>query len=154
MRTAILSHQLDKLGLSKKEDLTKELHPNRIKKDHEQFALIIEFIYGCMDPFSVEDPRSLVNIVTGKRASPETTQFLLNVNEIGKRAYEDFIERCHGNGDAFNQRITRQKIHTFASEGLKAKTRVAGKVKEVRMERDLMGKLLGIALENKVCKIK
>jgi len=86
-----------------------------MRQDQQQLSSIMEFIYGCIHPFKVEESRLLVKIVTGKRASPETTRFLLNVNDTGKQSYENFIERLHADPAAFNQCITKQKIHTFAS---------------------------------------
>ena len=46
----------------------------------------------------------------------------------------------------FEDAITRNKLSTFASEGVKLKTKNNNKISEVRMERNLYGRLLCIAL--------
>ena len=116
---------------------------------------IMEYIKNCKNPFTEEDEGSdvdhLYNICSGKAASKETTDFLLNVRENGNDARNQFIERCIEDPASFEKPIKKQKIFSFSSEGVKTKRiRGDGKIQEVKMERDLMGRILAIALENKV----
>lgn len=62
----------------------------------------------------------------------------------------DFIQRCRDDPAAFEQSIKRQKIHTFAEEGKITKITTKGAISEIKMERDLMGKLLLISLKDKL----
>jgi hypothetical protein len=75
---------------------------------------------------------------------------LLNVREIGKKAMNDYIKCCHEDPLSFELPITRQKILTFANDGIKIKRSCKGTIKETRMERDMLGKLLMISLNQKL----
>jgi hypothetical protein len=114
------------------------------------FDSVIEFRENCINPFS-SDAQDLVIISTGKVASEETTRFLLNVMSNGEKMRDEFIQNCCNDPESFERPIPRQKLHTFASEGVRIKkTRIDRKVQELRMERDLFGRILAIALEEKV----
>ena len=52
----------------------------------------------------------LVNIDTGKGASPETTDFLLNVVEKGKSKKESFIKEVNEHPSRFEDAITKQIV--------------------------------------------
>jgi hypothetical protein len=73
----------------------------------------------------------------------------LNIRESGKQARNDFIQRCRDDPAAFEQPIKRKKINTFAKEGKITKRTTKGVIEEIKMERDLMGKLLLISLKDK-----
>lgn len=86
-----------------------------------------------------------------KAASSETYNFLLNVRDTGESLRNQFIQRYVDDPAAFEKPIPRQKLQTFSSEGVKVKKKNAGdKVEEIKMECDLMGRILAIALDNKV----
>jgi hypothetical protein len=73
----------------------------------------------------------------------------LKIRESGKQARNDFIQRCRDDPAAFEQPIKRKKINTFAKEGKITKRTTKGVIEEIKMERDLMGKLLLISLKDK-----
>ena len=155
VRLGLITTLLDHLGLIRKEDVSKETYPHRVKKDNVFFNDITEYIKNCKNPFTQQEEGSdgghLFNICSGKAASKETTNFLLNVRENGNSARDKFIASCIKDPASFEKPITKQKIFTFASESIKNKRNMAdGKVHEVKMQRDLIGRILGIALENKV----
>jgi hypothetical protein len=140
---------LNDLGLHRKEDIAREAHPSRIRKDMKQLKELTDFLTSCKNPFSDEN-EPLFNISTGKAASNETQKFLLNVREIGEKAMNDYIERCHEDPLSFELPIRRQKISTFANDGKKIKRSCQGIIKEIKMERDMLGKLLMISLNHKL----
>ena len=113
---------------------------------------MINFIRNSLNPFTLEASElPLVNISTGKAASDLTSEFLINVQSIGNKSRDKFIDECVESPYRFEKPITRVKVYTFASDGAKyKKSRADGKVVELKMERDLMGRFLCIALENKV----
>lgn len=113
------------------------------------------FISDCQSPFSSEcRSQNLVNIASGNEASMETRNFLLNVTEIGHQAATEFVERCLSDPKLFNEPISRQKVSTFALEGARVKkTRVDGKVQEIRMDRNMFGRLLMISLTDRTVSI-
>ena len=105
-----------------------------------------------MNPFSSEqDQECLCNIGSGKVASNKTKEFLLNVANIGKETQDQFIKECSKNSNRFENEATRRtKMDTFATEGAKRIVKSNGKLKEVKMERDLFGKILCLALQQKI----
>lgn len=151
MRVAVASKVFDHLGLNRRDEIAKEALPSQMKKNQKHLMDLKTFLKNCRDPFKPSESTTLVNIASGKEASLETSRFLLNVPENGKRAYCDFVEGCIIEPSRFYNPIPRQKLFTFASEGLKVKRkRTDGKIQEVRMERDLFGRLIILALQEKV----
>ena len=140
---------LHDLELHRKEDIAREAHPGRIRKDIKQLKDLTDFLTSFKNPFS-EKKEPLFNISTGKAASNETQKFLLNEREIGKKTMNDYIERCHEDRLSYELPIRRQKISTFANDGIKIKRSCKGIIKEIKMERDLFGKLLMISLNPKL----
>ena len=139
------------LNLTKKEDASRDLKPNRIKKYGEHLETLILTITETMNQFSLDfNKETLFNIGSGKAASKEATSFLLHVTDIRKRACEGFIEECKNNPGRFEERIKRQKIHSFAKEGANFKLTTKNKIMEVKMERDLFGSILRLALQQKI----
>lgn len=149
LRTEISSDILNYLGLTSKEDVSREVNPSCIRRDMRQLMDVMACIVSCSNPFENEST-SLHNISTGKTASPVTQYFLTNVMEIGRKAMDDFIQRCVADSAAFEKPIQKQKIHTFAEEGIKINRRVNGKIQEVKMERDMFGRLLMLSMKNKI----
>ena len=75
---------LHDLELHRKEDIAREAHPCRFRKDIKQLKDLTDFLTSFKNPFSeIKEP--LFNISTGKAASNETQKFLLNEREIGKK---------------------------------------------------------------------
>ena len=72
---------------------------------------------------------------------------MLNVPEKGTLKKEYFIKEVNERPARFEEAITWTKLQTFANEGVKSKKKSNNKVTEVRMERNLYGRLLCIALE-------
>ena len=82
--------------------------------------------------------------------SAEAVLFFLHVTNIGNRAREEFIEVCTSNPRRFEDRISKQKIHSFAKEGASFKLTNQNKIMEVKVERDLFGSILFLALLRKI----
>ena len=88
-----------------------------------------------MNPFSLDlNKETLFNIVSGKAASKEATSFLLNVINIGNRAREEFIEQRKSSPRTFEERIKKQKVHSFAKEGVNFKLTNKNKIMELKVE--------------------
>ena len=122
LRISVVSHLLDNLDLNKKEDVTSDLKPCKMKKNAETLKNLHEQIEECINPFDRNLEKSiLVNIDTGKGANPETAEFLMNVREIGKSKRESFIKEVNERPPRFEEPITRLKLKTFANEGVKTK---------------------------------
>ena len=89
IRTEIISNLKDDLNLSSKDDISKELKQSWIEKDNSDLLKLIDTVKGTMNPFDFNlDKNTLYNIGTGKGASTETSDFVLNYKKIGKTAKE------------------------------------------------------------------
>ena len=63
----IISHLFEELNLTKKEDVSRDLKPNRIKKYGEHLETLILTITETMNPFSLDfNKEFLFNIGSGK----------------------------------------------------------------------------------------
>ena len=105
-----------------------------------------------MNPFSEDekDKSLLYNIASGKAAAASTTEFLINVDATGERRQNTFIDECCERPTRFEERIMREKLTTFASEGATTNKKCGNKEVQLKMERNLFVKILQIALERKV----
>ena len=73
----------EELELSRKEDVSEELKPHRIKQNAADVDKVLQATSDTMNHFSPEiDKDHLYNIVTGKAADEETSSYLLRVEEI------------------------------------------------------------------------
>lgn len=107
----------------------------------------VEDCKSCQNSFT-ENDTDLINLSTGKACSAAKKHFLLNVTEKGESLRAEFIQRCVDNPVSFIKPITRQKVMNFSAEGAKVKKKGAdGNIQQARMERDIMGRILAIALE-------
>ena len=152
IRTEIISNLNDDLNLSSKDDISKELKQSRIEKDKSDLLKLIDTAKGTMNPFNFNlDKNTLYNIGTGKGASTETSDFLLNYKKIGETAKEQFIQEVISSLERFEQPIKRQKVRTFASDlGVKKLTSKDNKIKAVTMMKDLFGSILCMSIERDI----
>ncbi|XP_072754742.1 uncharacterized protein [Anoplolepis gracilipes] len=152
MRTKIISRLFEELKITSSNDTVRELENPRIEKDKKALENIIIKIKENLNPFdNTIECEYLYNISTGRVVSNNTASFLLNANTLGKTKKNIFIEECNIDSSRFEQTIPRDTIHNFAAECIK-KTLISkdGKTKVLKMERDIVGRLLAIALEKKV----
>ena len=67
LRTSIISHLFESVGISKLKDLSDDLKRSQIKKNSEDVQQIITAIEGTMVPFSADlDNNELFNISSGR----------------------------------------------------------------------------------------
>ena len=85
LRTTIISNVFEDLVMTKKEDVSNNLRPHRIRNDHAVLNKVIVMIQETMNPFDVNlDPDKLYNIGTGLAAMDSTQNVLLNVFKNGE----------------------------------------------------------------------
>lgn len=153
MRTKILSTIKENIGLTKKDDTSHSLQTSKIKKDKKNLDSIIKAIKDMMNPFDdTIDKDILFNISTGKAASEEVADFLLNIKTAGNEQKLNFILECASTSARFDKPIKRNKICNFASQCTTKVLMTKDKNKKVllKMERDIFGRLLGISLSKKI----
>ena len=104
-----------------------------------------------MNPFSESiDKKSLFNIGLGKAALIQTAVFLLSIAEKGCVNHDKFIQECIDQPKRFEDKITRNKVLKFASEGKRYRLRSDNKVASVQMVGDLFGSILFLSLQHKI----
>ena len=152
MRTAVTSYLYEDLNLTKKEAITESLKASNINKDNLAVKEIKSMIENSLNPFKKDaDPDRLFNICTGKSCKKGTEDFLLNVESIGNEARKSFIQECVENPNRFEERIKKNKIHSFAAGSGKRKIRGAeGKIIEETFVRYLFGSILCLSMQQKI----
>ncbi|GFV00209.1 hypothetical protein TNCV_3322601 [Trichonephila clavipes] len=150
IRAAIISHVLDVYGLKQLQDVSADFQPNRIKIYGNQIADFIEIFEKNINPFDESlDKDSLYNIATAKPVPENVVNFLLNIEKNGEDLQKQFITECAEDQDRFDKPI--KKIKCLILLVLQRRKIILGnKVIELRMQRDLFGRLLGISMTNKV----
>ncbi|CAG5017443.1 unnamed protein product [Parnassius apollo] len=105
-----------------------------------------------MNPFSKDiDTDSLYNISTGKAASMNVANWLLNIKPLGLEQKFNFFSECFEDSKRFVRPIKRDKIYNFASDCVKRSVKsTVGDKTIIKMERDIFGRLLEIAIDQKV----
>ena len=77
-------------------------------------------------------------------------QPLLSIAEKGCVNHDKFIQECIDQPKRFEDKITRNKVLKFASEGKRYRLRSDNKVASVQMVRDLFGSILFLSLQHKI----
>ena len=147
LRTTLTSHLFGYCGITNKDDLATENHPSRIRKDHAQMENLLSAIKSSKNPF-IDCEDALYNISSGKATTNEVRDFLLSTFVQGKVLYEQFVQNVIDDPANFEKPIKKQKILNFASMAAKVKRVRNQKVEVVKMERNLMGRLLILSIEN------
>ena len=112
LRTAIISDVYEELGMTKKDDLTKDLKTYKVKKDSADFQKVRTMIRDTMNPFDNNIGQEyLFNLGTGKAASKETETFLLNMESIGEEERKRFVSECIENEEMKSQLRDKRLEH-------------------------------------------
>ena len=97
------------------------IKPNRIKKANASVGQVLHVLTEMVNPFEMTGESPLFNIATGKSVVSETENFLLNINVIGDRERNKFIDECRERPERYEERIKRQKLSTFTTKAGKKK---------------------------------
>lgn len=117
IRSTIITHVLEEIGINKKQDISAELQPSNIKKSCEQLEKFVKSFDQYINPFSPQlPPNQLFNISSGKAASTQVEDFLLNVEKIGDDLRKAFISECSLDINRFDKPIKKIPIHNFSSQ--------------------------------------
>ena len=138
LRTSIISHLIEFVGISKKEDTSDDLGRNKIKNNSEDVQQIITAIEGTMNKFSADLYKNeLFNISSCRAVTYEISTSLLKVCEIGETERLGFIKECKKDPSRFQKLIKQCNIKTLQDATKKYK--VLGqneKTEAVAMVRD------------------
>ncbi|GFS56744.1 hypothetical protein TNCV_2221791 [Trichonephila clavipes] len=125
-------------------DVSADLQPNRIKIYGKQIADFLEIFEKNINPFDESlDKDSLYKIATAKPVPENVANFLLNIEKNGENLQKQFITECAEDQDRFDKPIKKNQVPNFVDAPKKKKITLDNKVIELRMQRDLFGRLLG-----------
>ncbi|KAL7293068.1 hypothetical protein TKK_0013512 [Trichogramma kaykai] len=120
LRCALISTVMEQCELSIVQEETNDLLPQKMKKSKNHLNHFMSSVLYRFNPFSAATRKDvLVNICTEDKIN-----------------FKQYV-------------IKRNKILNFASIAKKTKINVGGKIEEVKLQRDLSGRLLGISLSCK-----
>lgn len=148
-RTAVISNFLEFVNLIKfNENSDSKYLSNIFIKQVKKFT---EQVLGNINPFDGGlNPQELFNLSSGKAATSETAEFLINVKSIGVKQRDDFIAECCIDRDRFSRPIKRNFVKNFSSQNVKMKTSSTKKIDEASIERNILGHLLCHAVDKKI----
>ncbi|GFY38989.1 hypothetical protein TNIN_122071 [Trichonephila inaurata madagascariensis] len=140
------------LGLQTHQDVSTDLNLHNIRKNTKQLR---QFIVTCdrfINPFSSEVPKDqLINISSGRAVSPPVEAFLLNIEKNGDYQRKIFFSECLSDINRFEKTIKKIFIDNFFKDyEKKRKVKVGGKIQEIKIQRDLFGRMLGISMDYNV----
>lgn len=108
-------------------------------------------VVANINPFNDDlNPHELFNLSTGKAASPETAEFLLNARSKGAKQRDQFVEECRGDSNRFERPIKRNKVSNFAAENIKHKYSTVKTSDDASVERNVLGHILFCVTENRI----
>ena len=150
-RSKIVTVVKEHVGMNNKEDVSQELRPTRIVKDHQDIDNLCALIKGSANPFTDDlNDSHLYNLQTGRAAKDETKDYLLNFMKTGEKLRTSFLQECIANPDRVEQPIKRQKLSTFEAEVVKFKVGAGKKLKEVSLSAALFAKLCCLCLKKDI----
>ena len=110
-------------------------------------------IEHTIDPFSnhLIDDTNLYCIADGKKIEDNIKKQMLNVFVLGKEWKDEFVKECLDDPTRFEKPIKRRKVSNFASTAIKIKLQCKdAKVVELKITRDLLGRMLYLACTGKL----
>lgn len=123
LRSTIISYVYEQLGLQKEQDVTADLNKHNITNSRTQLKNFMQTFQQFINPFDVNVPKNLlINISSGKAASEEVEEFLLNIEKNGDTLRKTFIAECEVDISRFEKSIKRSPLKNFSQDYLKKKT--------------------------------
>lgn len=149
VRTAIITHLLESLNLAKMPESSEGQYQSKVfNRLLQKFS---QEIQKNINPFNDDiNPTKLFNLISGKAASVETVEFLTNVELNGTKQMKTFIKDCRENGSRFERPIKKNVIRNFAAESSKSKHTPFKRSDEAKLERNILGKVLCLAMNNDI----
>ena len=147
IRTSIISDLFESLGITKKEDVTKESKLYYIYKNSEVVEKVLSLIENTINPFQVYR-KEMHNIDTRAAPDKETALFLLSFQEIGASANKKCVLDCIKDPANFEKPIKKQSYNICDSiKEYKMKGNEKGEL--TAMMHDLFGSILVLSLQKK-----
>ncbi|GFU98409.1 hypothetical protein TNCV_3652401 [Trichonephila clavipes] len=152
IRSTTISYVYKDLDLQIEQDVTAELTNHNIKNNIMQLQAFTDSFHQFINTFDTEVPKDLlINISSGKEASVTVEKFLLNIEEHGEIKRKTFIAECEQDDSRFKKSIKKTQIDNYSIDhAKKKKNKNWWKTVEVRVQKDLFGRILGISIDHKV----
>lgn len=148
VRMAIITELMEFLGLNKSTEGTETEYRSKLFK--KQVKLFLEEVKKNMDPFSDDlNPSKLFNLSSGKAASAETTEFLLNFEQNGIKQMKMFINECKVDSKRFDRPLKKNVLRNFSTELYKNKNSTI-KIDQTKAERNILGQVLCLAMKQEI----
>lgn len=149
IRTAIITHLLEFLSLDKSSENSEGRYQSKVF--NRQLNKFSEEVFKNIDPFSEDiNPNKLFNLISGKATSPEIAEFLTSVETNGTKQMEKFLKECREDRSRFERPIKKNVIKNFAAESSKIKRTSHKHSDEAKLERNVLGKVLCLAMNNDI----
>ena len=104
IRSTIISHVVQQVGLSKNQDITADFEKSKMEKSTIQLNNFIGGIMRNINPFDENiGKEKIFNISNEQAASIDIENFLLNVENSGKQLRENFIRECEEDINRFEK---------------------------------------------------
>lgn len=117
IRTSVISYTYNETGIKKKQDISSDLEKHSMRQSSLQLQRFLDAFSKYINPFSSALSRDfLFNICSGKAASEEVADYLLNIETIGDNLRKKFISQCSTSTVRFEQAIKKVEIRNFSSE--------------------------------------
>ena len=150
--TQLKEGMLELTGLqSSQKDPTKSCRKSEIRKSKERVQNLLGVLKEeFVNPFSNDlDKSKLFNLSSGAPVDTSIADSILTSVERGCKRADEFVQqRLEDNQINFFAPIKKEKLLTFQASNKRAKCSTKGKVKELKIERDILGKLLALSLKN------
>ncbi|XP_055307994.1 uncharacterized protein LOC129572103 [Sitodiplosis mosellana] len=147
-RTAVITHLLESLDLVKSNEGSDQYNSKIFNQQRQKFS---KEVYKNINPFDEDiNPLKLFNLASGQAATSEVAEFLINAETSGLKQMETFMNECRETGMRFERPIKRNVIRNFASESIKSMNSTHKRVDEAKIERNILGKILCLALDNEI----
>lgn len=146
LRTNIISNLINFVNLRSADDITNDLKKSVVQKYTKKWEILLGTISQCTNPFSNElSTEHLYNISSGQSVSNEVYEFLSSVETVGNKQRLKFIVENFNDSERFDRPITKNRITNFAFKN-KKKVNINNKIKEIKIQRDVFGRLLFAAM--------
>ena len=114
-----------------------------------------DFCHHRNNPFSLfTNKETLFNIGTGKAASKDAFHLFFMPLVLETGLVKNLQKDLKATQKKLEERIKKQKIHSFAKEGTSFNLNNENKIMEVKMKHDLFGSILSLALNGKLIWVK
>lgn len=144
---------MERAGIVSIEECAQELKESRIKRDYNDFSKLLQIIDSTMNPFlDVFGEQDLYSIGSGKTVSNNIAAELPDIYATGLKWYKAFKSECIQDNSRFEKPIKRNKVKNFAADGVDVKitSKQGKKVYELKSSRDLIGRLLYLAVTDDI----